>query len=149
MRQPVAALAALLLLPTPSFASGGLSCEIEDRNLKFAAESGVTHGMGGPFINFKASAEILAEGTPEDFRKLTLDGDLVHHWLSGTDLNLSFYRERSNDQPHAYVDLVIETRQEEEGSYKGTYTLSVFIADAPADAENLRNFTGPITCFAE
>ncbi len=149
MRRSVLTLAALLLSAPAGFASGGLSCEANDANLNLTVESSVTRGMGGPFFNFKASAEIMVASTHPSLKKLTLDESLVHHWLDGKMLYLSFYRETAANEPHAYVEIVVETSQVEEGSYAGKYSLSVFAADAAADTENPKQATGEVICFAE
>ncbi len=149
MRGLITALAALTLLSPSALASGGLSCEAADQNLKLTVESGVTHGMGGPFFNFKASAEVLVKETPPSLVKLNLDNSLVHHWLDGQRLDLSFYRETDGSEPHGEVEITVQTTQDEEGSSAGEYTLSVFIANPAAGAENPIKVTGKVSCFIE
>jgi hypothetical protein len=149
MHKILGAIAGLTLLSSSAFASGGLSCEVADANLKLTAESGVTHGMGGPFFNFKASAEILNAAVHPDLKALILDDKLVHHWLDGKTLKLSFYQETAEDKPHAYVDITIDTQSDEEGNYNGAYQLSIFAAEPPAGAENPVELSGTVTCFVE
>jgi hypothetical protein len=149
MRRLITAFAALTLLSSSALASGGLSCEVADQNLNLTVESGVTHGMGGPFFNFKASAEVLVKDTPPSLVKLNLDNGLVHHWLDGQRLDLSFYRESEGSEPHAEVEIIVQTTQGEEGTTAGEYTLSVFLAEPAPGAENPIKVTGKVSCFVE
>lgn len=149
MHKIFGAIAGLALMSSAALASGGLSCEVADANLKLAVESGVTRGMGGPFFNFKAGAEILNAAVHPDLKALTLDDKLVHHWLDGKTLKLSFYQETAEDKPHAYVDITIDTQSDEEGSYNGDYQLSIFAAEPPEGAENPVELSGKVTCFVE
>ena len=150
MRQHFFAFLGFALVPAAAQASGGLSCEVDDANLKLEVQSGVTHGMGGPFFEFKAKAEITSEAAPPDLRSLTLDKYLVHHWLSGKELNLSFYYEREGDKPHAYVDINIETDAQDELDFKGTYEVTVFNTEVPEGTDSVVvKATGDVSCMAE
>ena len=120
----------LVLLNLPAGASGAVWCNIADANLKMNVESGVTHGMGGPFFNFKASAELLAKDVAGDFRSLALDNKLVHSWLDADETRLLFYVEREGDKPFGSVEILIETSGDrEEIDLKGTYEVSYFEAE--------------------
>jgi hypothetical protein len=150
MRQHFAAFLCFAFLPAAAHASGGLSCEADDGNLKLEVQSGVTRGMGGPFFEFKAKSEIKAGATPPDLRSLTLDSHLVHHWLSGKELNLAFYYEREGDKPHAYVEIVVETDAQDELDFKGTYELTVFNTEVPEGTDSVVvKATGDVACMAE
>ena len=149
MRRLTLALATLTICSSSAFASGGLSCEAADENLVLAIESGVTHGLGGPFFNFKASAEVRVKETPPSLAKLNLDDRLVHHWLDGGRLDLSFYGETEDSAPHGEVEIIVQATVQDEGSYAGEYTLSVFQAEPVPNAENPMKFTGKVSCFVE
>ncbi|NJM29355.1 MAG: hypothetical protein HC855_03880 [Rhizobiales bacterium] len=146
-----AALACLPLLALPARATGGLGCSIDDANLKLTADTAVSRGMGGQFINFTASAEILAKEAPEDMRKLTLDKALIHHWYTGREIKLSFYSER-NDNNFASIDIAIETTlpegAEEDADFQGTYDLSIFAAPQGGGDAAATVYTGKATCLA-
>ena len=135
--------AAMLFLGAASaHATGGFDCTIDDANLKFDAQSAFSRGLGEQLVNFRAEAEVLAAGTPEPLRKLKLDDALVHSWLFGPDLKLRLYRE-TDSGPHAYVEIVIETRTEAEDDtgYEGTYTLIIYLAEGGESV-----FNGKASC---
>jgi hypothetical protein len=140
--------AALLSAAGSAAASGGLSCEIEDKSARIAIMSGVTHGMGSPVFNFKGALEILDSAVTDDLRKAEFDG-LTQYWLDGQDLRLWLYRERAADKPHGYVELTILTQvgEDDEGVYSGSYKLAV--SDYSTDEGQNWNFEGPISCFVE
>jgi hypothetical protein len=144
---------ALLALGTPAMALGGLWCTIDDANLKMTVESGVTHGMGGPFFNFKASAELVDGGVAPDFRKLVLDDKLVHSWLEGGDTRLLFYTERDGDKPHGYLSITIKTLadpEDEEVDAIGTYELTYFEAERQKGEDTgYKSFKGEASCGGE
>ncbi len=123
--------AGLFLCASGAQATGGFSCTIDDPNLKFDAQSAFSHGMGEQLVNFRAEAEILADGTPEPLRKVNLDGALVHSWLYGPDLKLRLYRETATGA-HGYVEIIVETRSpgEDDTDYEGTYKLRIFVAES-------------------
>src|SRR5688572_7226829 len=89
----------LFLCSTGARATGGFECAIDDAKLKFDAQSAFSHGLGEQLVNFRAEAEVLAEGTPPSLKKLKLDGALVHSWLYGPELKLRLYRE-TDMEPH-------------------------------------------------
>lgn len=123
--------AVLFLCATGARATGGFACSIEDSNLKFDAQSAFSHGLGEQLVNFRAEAEVRAEGTPEPLRKLKLDDALAHSWLYGQELKLRLYRETAAG-PHGFVEIIVETRSpgEDDTDYEGTYKLIIFVAEA-------------------
>src|SRR5262245_26416746 len=119
MRIVILAFAAAISGSWPVLASGGISCEGEDQNLKFTVESGMTRSGGGGFFNFRTELEVLLPSIPADFRKLHLDdADLMHHWIDAHELKLLVYRERM-ERPFGWLRFLIETRRVDEGSYVG------------------------------
>jgi hypothetical protein len=151
---PVAVVAAFVSsIAAPAQASGALWCNVDDANLKMAVESGVTHGMGGPFFNFKASAELLFKDVEPNFQNLTLDDKLVHSWLEGGDTRLLFYTERQGDKPFGSLTVTIKTMSnpgEEDLEAKGSYELSYFEAERQqGDADGFARITGEVTCGGE
>lgn len=148
---PVAACLAALAA-TPAAATGGLSCDASDKAVDLSVESGVTRGMGGPLLDFKASLSLKLKGVPEDLRKLEFAHEhLPHHWLGNRDIRLRLYREREgNALPHASVEVEILTRQvpKEEDSYRGTYAITVHVMPDDKAAEP-RTLTarGRVACF--
>jgi hypothetical protein len=142
-------LAALLSTAGSAAASGGLSCDVEDKDVRIAVSSGVTRGMGSPIFNFRATLEILDEAVTEDLRKTEFEGaHVAQYWLDDQGLRLLLYRERAGDKPHGYVELTILTQAgDDEGVYGGTYKLSVF--DYSNEKDQSWTFEAPISCFVE
>ena len=145
----------LLTLPVlagatlPAAASGGFSCMAGDESLRFAAESGLSRGMGGVFLNFRARLDITLEGISEELKSLTLDEALTHSWIDGDELKLQFYHE-APDEPFRSVDFVIETAAVDEGAYRGHYTLTIFETTSSDDADGeMWTAEGYVTCYAE
>lgn len=132
-------------------ASGGLSCETDDKAVKFLVESGVTRGMGGPLFNFRGALEVKDKKVAADLRKIEFGQQHVpQYWLDNKSLKLLVYREREGDKPHGYVELTIETKAVDEGTYNGSYQLTVFdTADDPSAEGKTFEFKGKVGCFAE
>ena len=123
-----------MLLSSHALATGGFSCEIDDKNLVFSAGSALGSGMGAPIINLTAQSTVKLKGTPSDLVKLDLSKSLVHSWVESPDLRLYFYAEREGEKPHGYVEIVITAKYfGDEGEAKGNYRLNVFYTEPPAD----------------
>jgi hypothetical protein len=149
MRSIIAA-AALLSAVNGAAASGGLWCDIEDKSVRIAINSGVTRGMGGPIFNFAGKVEVLDKAVPADLQKTEFDSAHVpQYWLDDKELRLLLYREREGDKPHGYVELTILTKASDEGSYGGRYMLEVFDTDNASPEGNSWKFEGEISCGAE
>ena len=132
-------------------ASGGLSCETDDASIRLYIESGVTHGMGSPVFQFRASAEIVSGDISADLRQTNFDqSHLAQYWLGDEELKMVLYREREGDKPHGYVEIVVRTASREEGSFSGTYELSVYddTGDPKAGPKELK-VTNDLSCFVE
>lgn len=142
----------LCLVTPPVHASGGLSCDANDKAIKFAVEAGVSRGTGSGIFSFKGELNILAPGAPADFRKLEFGKEhLTQQWLDNRNLKLRIYRERDGE-PHGYVDIVIEAwpkKGAEDLEFRGGYTLTIF--DMPKGGGSGKNtvLKGRITCSGE
>jgi hypothetical protein len=143
------AIVMLLSAAGSAAASGGLSCDVEDEDVRVAVQSGVTRGMGSPIFQFKGTLEILDKAVTEDLRKTEFEGaHVAQYWLDEQGLRLLLYRERAGDKPHGYVELTILTQAgDDEGLYGGSYKLSVF--DYATGKDQSWNFEAPISCFVE
>ena len=147
MRNPLApALLALLLTGGSALGSGGVSCEAEDKTIRFSAQAGINN-LGADFFSFKASLDILAPGTPKDFRKLDLSKSLTQRWFDNRNLKLRMYHERSAE-PHGSVDLVIEAwpRKDDELEYRGGYVLTIFDLPRGTSEGKTTVLKGRVTC---
>lgn len=154
MNRIFAAGAALVIMSLPAAATGGFSCTIDDANLRLEAGAATGRGMGAPIIELTAKADIKLEGTPADFATLDLDKALVHHWLAYPDLRLHFYHERTGTQPHASVEIIIQTTSaaSDEVSYEGQYSLEIFQAAPPAGMvteDGMTKASGKVVCDGE
>lgn len=136
---------------TPTFASGGFWCDTENSTVKFKIESGLTRGTGNPIFGFRGDLEIFDKTIPDDLRKSVFTQEnLMQHWLDNKILNLQLHRERAADGPFGEIDLTIQTKLIEEGSYKGAYELRVYASadDASGDGKTIE-LAGTTSCFAE
>lgn len=142
----------MLALNSQASATGGFSCEVDDKNLQFEAESALGAGMGAPILNLQAHAKTKIKGTPNDLRGLDLKTNLVHSWTDDPDFRLHFYLEREGETPHGTFELIVTTKAtDEEGTYEGNYRLTIFYTEPPAD-QTLGAYlkaTGKVKCFIE
>lgn len=143
----VIAFGTLLAASIPATASGGLSCEADDADVRFAVATGVSHTIGS-FFNFRVTLEIAVDGVPAELRSLELDRDaLIHSWLDADEARLWLHHERAAGD-FASVDLVIETEAAgEDGDYRGTYRLTVAAVGEGGATE--WSAEGAVTCFSE
>jgi hypothetical protein len=138
---------ALILLSTPALASASLACSAEDKAVRFSADAVVSRGLGEQVPQFSGQIELLVQGVPEDFRKLSLSLEhLTQRWLHGGEVKLRIYREREGE-PHGSVELVIATRQsrKDETEYRGRYELAVTTVGQDLAAKTLKA-RGRATC---
>ena len=149
MRSILLALPVLAAAASPASATGGFSCMAGDDSLRFAAESGMSRGMGGVLLGFRARLDITLEGMSEELKSLTLDDALTQSWIDGKSIKLQFYTERP-DEPFRSVDFIVETAAVDEGAYRGHYRLTVFDTPSSADADReMWTAEGYATCYAE
>jgi hypothetical protein len=149
MRTVPLALFAVFAATLPAAASGGFSCLAGDQSLAFKAEAATSRGMGGVFLDFRASVAVKLDGVSDDLRSVTLDGALTHSWIDGDEVKLQFYHERQVE-PFGSLDLVVEAAAVDEGAYRGHYTLTIFDTPARDDADReMWTAEGYATCYAE
>ena len=135
-----------------ALATGGFSCEVDDKNLKLDVSSALGSGMGAPIINLKAESTVKLKGTPADLVKLDLSKSLVHSWMDSPDLRLYFYSEREGEKPHGYVEIIITAKYVgDEGEAKGNYRLTAFYTEPPADKTEgtFLKAKGKVSCSVE
>ncbi|QCI66313.1 hypothetical protein [Phreatobacter stygius] len=142
----LAILVVLLLGGGQSRAMSGLSCTVDDRDLKLEVSSGL-NGAGGGLFEFGGELQLLQPSAPTDFRKLTLGaGQVMQSWLSREELKLELYWERPAGR-YGFLRIVIETRAIEEASYRGSYVLTTYQAAADSDAAPVQTETrGAASC---
>lgn len=140
MRRFLFAFALGLLAIAPAHATASLSCSFRDATLALEVEGTISRGVGEGVMNFGGTLEILAKAAaiPANLRKTEFDlSHLTQRWLYGTEVKLRLYRERGENEPHGYVELIVETKRvpREESSYRGTYVLIVYDVPAAQGAE--------------
>ncbi|TPL77185.1 hypothetical protein FJ950_03385 [Mesorhizobium sp. B2-3-14] len=141
----------LFLSAGTAFATGGIWCTVDDSQVKFQVDAGVTTGMGGPTFNFRGDLEIKARPTGDPLRKTVLeDANLTQYWLDDKELRLNIYHEQQVAKIYSSVELTILTRASDEGVYDGHYKLAVYdsTADKESDGKPV-DLTGKISCGAE
>jgi len=140
---------AFLAPANAAFASGGLWCTVDDRQVAFQLDAGVTRGMGGPTFNFRGDLEIKGRPTGDSLHKTVFeDQNLAQYWLDGDELRLLVYREHEAKDSYRSVELTIRTKAKDESAYDGRYTLSVYDGTAGASSEPIE-FKGKVSCGAE
>lgn len=148
MRGMITAAIMSLALAAPAQASGALWCSVDDANWTFDVESGVTHGLGGPLFNLRASAELKDKRVMPELRKLELKDKLVHSWVYG-ETKLYFYSEIEKTGNIYSADIIIDTKAgEDESESTGTYTV-ITSNEAKPGEDGRVELTGPITCGGE
>lgn len=130
-------------------ATGGLSCEIDDDNLRFSFAAVKSHGRGDQIFDIKVLADIKVAGVPQGLRKpdLAKPDNLVHSWVYEDEARLLFYKEaRDTTGGLGTVTLVILTKASDEpGLNKGEYWLSISVPDKDKPIE----LTGKVVCDIE
>jgi hypothetical protein len=144
VRVPVLSLLALLAFSPPAFATGGFGCSIEDANVTFDAEAGFSYSIGSGLLNFRGTLALPKGIAPKGLEKVALSpANLPHDWLYDRELRLLVHVETEGDLPFASVDLVVMTKAAEDDiSYEGTYTLSVFTGEGDGRIEK----SGKVVC---
>ena len=141
--------AALLASVNGGFASGALWCSVDDHQVAFQLDAGVTRGLGGPTFNFRGDLEIKVRKAGDSLRKTVFeDSNLAQYWLDGEEMRLLVYREHEAAETYRSVELTILTKAKDEGTYDGRYTLSVYDGSAGASSDPVV-FKGEVSCGAE
>jgi hypothetical protein len=128
--------AAVLATPAVASATGGVDCEISDKNVEFNFEALFSYSDIGGLFQVRGEMEVKDRRTHKTLQKFALENaDLRQQWFRGNDLKLMIYRETEGDGvPFASVKLIIEATKpaEEDSGYDGKYVLTV----QPAGSEN-------------
>jgi hypothetical protein len=143
--------AAIACTPATAFATGGLSCSIDDKNVSLTFESVFSYSDIGGLFQIRGELESKDKRTYKTLQKFALDGsELKQQWFRGNDLKLMIYRETEGDGvPFASVKLIIEANKppEEEFEYSGKYALTIEPAVEGGVSEAFTT-EGKITCSA-
>lgn len=151
-------LASLICLPLAAQAAGrvlgDMDCTIKDRNLNFTFKSKFDYAANSALFAVDGEFESKNPKTYAPLKKFPVNADtLLMQWFYDAELKLRFYREiRSDDQPFAYVDLVILGKQvpNDDLHYAGTYTLSIQPAATGKDTdEDPFDLTGKVSCVMD
>ena len=144
MRLLLLSLAALIGVSSPALATGGFSCAVDDGNLRFEAEAGFSYSSGSGLLNFRGKLNLAEKLAPKGLESRDLTpANLPHDWLHDGELRLMIHVETEGDLPFASADLVVMTKAgEDELTYEGDYTLSVYTAEQGEKTER----TGRISC---
>ncbi|MBL8568510.1 MAG: hypothetical protein JNK84_05435 [Phreatobacter sp.] len=149
MSRSILALAAMAcLLAVPAQATGGISCDADDRSAKFTIGSPIGRSTGGSFYQFAGELELRGANVAADFRKVTLIKDhLTQSWFDARDLKMHVHFEREGE-PHGTIDLTVEARGNAEAeTWRGRYVLS--IGETVNGEFRTRRVTGRVSCSIE
>jgi hypothetical protein len=132
-------------------ATANVGCAAKDSNLNFSVDALEGRIAGGPLIDMKIEAELLAARIPADYRSVMFASeDLIERWTMGSDFRLHFHREVETKKHYLVYDLAIMTEEDPESEglgFKGSYILS-FTANPLAEGETVEETaTGDATCY--
>lgn len=150
MRTP-ASILALACSTVAAAASGGLSCEVAGDDVVMSLEGGVTRGMGSALFSFSGRLEVRSHDVREDLRVTEFAREHVpQYWLDGDTMKLRLYQEREGDTPHGYVEVIVETSHDNDGTDRGDYIVAVYDMTDAVDGEvEPVQFSGSVTCSVE
>ncbi|MBZ9669644.1 hypothetical protein [Mesorhizobium sp. ES1-3] len=142
---------ALFLTAGTACATGGIWCSVDDPQVKFQVDAGVTSGMAGPTFNFRGDLEIKARPAGDQLRKTTFENsNLTQYWLDDKELRLNICHEEEVAKTYSSVELTILTRASDEGVYDGDYKLAVYDSTADKDSDGKPvDLIGKVSCGAE
>lgn len=155
-----ALLACLCLAPpvSPAWATGGFSCEVNDKSLTLEVSAALSRGMGSVILSPSGRLALKSEKLPADMRNFDLAQAMVHHWMAHPSLMLHYYVERQSDKPFASVELIIDTKASgDDETTKGSYLVNIYSVDpttsegktqelkgrVPASWNDQHRFSGP------
>ena len=149
MKAHLFALTALACLSSaPALATGGISCEAEDRSAKFTIGSPIGRSTGGAFYQFAGELELRIANVANDFRKVTFTKDhLTQSWFDARDLKMHVHFEREGE-PHGTIDLTVEARGNADAeTWRGRYALT--IGETVNGEFRTRRIAGRVSCSVE
>lgn len=115
-------LGAALLSGGAAHASGGFACSVNDADMTFDIQAGVTRGMGSPVFSLTAKAVLMDKTVAADLRERTFERqNLAQYWLDDDDLRFVLYAEREGTAPFGSLEIIVVTSGDDEGSYAGSY----------------------------
>ena len=134
----------------PAAASGGFSCEVNDKSVAFEVAAGLSHGLGGAILEPSGKMTLKLTSIPDQLKSQDLSSALVHHWLADRTLKLDYYVETTGDAPFASAELIIDTKQTgDDETTKGRYVVSVFSVDPKTSESKTQEIKGRVTCMIE
>ncbi|MBX9989600.1 hypothetical protein [Phreatobacter oligotrophus] len=137
-----------LAAAAPAHATGGVSCEAEDRSAKFTIGSPVGRSTGGALFQFEGALELKGRDVAEDFRKLSFAKEnLTQSWFDARELRMRVYHERAGE-PHGTVELTVEARGNPEAeTWRGRYTIR--LGEVVNGEFRTRQLNGRVSCSVE
>lgn len=146
------------LFTISAHATGGVSCKIDDENLKFEFGSATSHALGSAILQAEASLDIKNQSGPINIVVPNLNQDNVaQYWNDGKQLNLYVVWTNSEGDYNAEVELQIITKENKNdpAEYSGTYTLKTLLTSpmlAEMEKEGYqpnRQVKGEVVCSIE
>lgn len=141
----------LVILPLDAFATGGLDCRIEDKNLDFAYEALFNYSGISPLFQDRLTFRSKHPDTAKSLAKLDVTTfRRIQEWFEGKDLRLQFYAETEGENvPFAAIKLTIETVMgEDEINYDGSYRLEITPEVGAGKEGEIIGLEGKVACSA-
>jgi hypothetical protein len=137
--------AALLLLPAQARATGGVWCDLDDKNVGFRFKAVSSRDGTGGWFDIDGHVETKFGTLPKHLKTFKIkDENVTERWWGpeGVLLNVQKY----DTEPFAAVRLTVVTKMVDEGGYEGTYDLRI-TADSGDEAYIHRE--GKISCQSD
>ena len=136
---------AILSFPAAALATGGVWCDIKDRNAELHFKASMSRdGMGG-WWGVEGRLKMLVEELPPHLADFAItDERLTQRWLGREGVFIEI--QKFDADPAISVMLSVIAKPADEGSYEGTYELR--IADERSRAA-FASFEGKVTCGAD
>jgi hypothetical protein len=139
------AILGLCALPALAHATGGVWCDLDDKNVSFHFKAVSSRDGTGGWFDIEGHVETKFGNLPKHLRKFEIkDKNLTERWWGreGVLLNIQKY----DSDPFAAVMLTVVTKTVDEGGYEGTYDLRI-TADSGDEAYIHRE--GKVSCQAD
>lgn len=115
---------ALALLPSVASATGGVWCDIRDRNVELGFKASMSRDGTGGWWGIEGHLRTRVEKLPRHLAKFEIkDENLTQRWLGRDGVFLEI--QKFDADPAVSVMLSIIARPVDEGSYKGRYELRI------------------------
>jgi hypothetical protein len=139
----------LLLGAAPASASGGIACSSESGPAKFEVSAAMGRDFGSGIFDLSGTLEAAIPGVARELQRLSFSLETPHQiWLDRDLLYFELMAARPGNGPYGSSDLVIKTTAVDEGTFEGSYTLTVDDTGSEGASQHVV-VTGTASCIAD